>query len=258
MTDGPMTHDSEDPAELRRQIHDLQAALGAISSGGVDAVVVGPAGEEQVYTLDSADRPYRVIVENMGEGAATVSDNGVVLYANDRFAELLDRERASLIGGRLTLFFGEGHRDIVAELFSTAAGETRRAELHLTGAGQKPVPVLVSVTGLDMDGALVRCAMVTDLTTKKRVDEQVALAAARDLQRRHNQEVAREVNDALVQGLVAAEMALDLEDHERARALISRTSARARRWIGELVDEDRLKPGMAVRRNPAEPGVEPR
>jgi hypothetical protein len=43
-------------------------------------------------------------------------------------------------------------------------------------------------------------------------------------------------------------MALDLGEHDRARELISRTSARARRWIGELVGENRLKPGMAVRR----------
>ena len=38
--------------------------------------------QEQVYTLTSADRPYRVIVESMGEGAATVSERGVILFAN--------------------------------------------------------------------------------------------------------------------------------------------------------------------------------
>jgi PAS domain S-box-containing protein len=240
--------------DLRRQIRDLQATLGAIGSGGVDAVLIGPPGQQQVYTLSSADRPYRLLVENMGEGAATVSAGGVVLFANDRFAVLLGEDRATLVGRSLLSYFGEGHRELLRSLFETRAGETLRAELHLAGAEQKPVPALVSVTGLDIDGELVRCVMVTDLTMQKRVDEQIALNAARELQRAHNQQVAREVNDTIVQGLVAAEMALDLDDPARARELVSRASARARRWISELVDDDALAGGTAFRRTSAPEG----
>ena len=43
--------------QLRQQIDDLQQTLVAIGSGGVDAVVVGSSGQEQVYTLTGADRP---------------------------------------------------------------------------------------------------------------------------------------------------------------------------------------------------------
>ena len=46
--------------------------------------------------------------------------------------------------------------------------------------------------------------------------------------------MAREVNDTIVQGLVTAEMALDLERFSEARTAIARTSHQARRWIGEL------------------------
>ena len=76
--------DSERPSssELRRHIAYLEEALTAISSGGVDAVVIGEPEQEQIYTLTSADRPYRVIVESMGEGAVTVSECGVILFAN--------------------------------------------------------------------------------------------------------------------------------------------------------------------------------
>ncbi len=245
-------NDDESTDDLRRRIEDLQSTLDAIGSGGVDAVLIGPPGNQQVYTLSSADRPYRLLVENMGEGAATVSEGGVVLFANERFAELMGEERASLIGHSLMSYFGDAHRERLRSLFETVAGETLRAELHVAGAEQRPVPVLVSVTGLDIDGELVRCVLVTDLTMQKRIDEQLALNAARELQRAHNQQVAREVNDTIVQGLVAAEMALDLGEADRARELVSRASARARRWIGELVDDDALQAGMAVRRSPAQ------
>ena len=42
-----------------------------------------------MFTLSSADRPYRMFVENMRDGAATVSEAGIILYANRRLAELL-------------------------------------------------------------------------------------------------------------------------------------------------------------------------
>ena len=51
-------------------------------------MVAGPAGQ-QVYTLENADRPYRVLVEQMQEGAVTLSENGTILYCNERFATLV-------------------------------------------------------------------------------------------------------------------------------------------------------------------------
>ena len=52
---------------LRGQLEDLLAAFAAIRGGGVDAIMVGRPDEERLYTLTSADRPYRVIVEEMGK-----------------------------------------------------------------------------------------------------------------------------------------------------------------------------------------------
>ena len=85
--------------ELRDQVTYLQQALAAVGGSGVDAVVIGGPDSEQIYTVSGADRPYRVLVENMGEAAATVSEGGVVLYANARFAEVLGADGA-IISGR--------------------------------------------------------------------------------------------------------------------------------------------------------------
>ena len=123
--------------ELRRQIAYLQEALDAISSGGVDAVVMGEPEQEQVYTLTSADRPYRVIVESMGEGAATVSERGVILFANPSWPRFLGVDRDSMIGRDLTAYVGEapaGGAGLPAR--RRGSTETRRAELTVTGRGR--------------------------------------------------------------------------------------------------------------------------
>ena len=87
---------------LRGQLEDLLAAFAAIRGGGVDAIMVGGPNDERLYTLTSADRPYRVIVEEMGEGAATVSERGVLLYVNRRLSNLIGRDRRDLIGTDVT------------------------------------------------------------------------------------------------------------------------------------------------------------
>ena len=63
-------------AELREQLREAYETIEAIRGGGVDSLVIGQPGQEQVYTLASADRPYRLIVEAMSEGAATISPRG--------------------------------------------------------------------------------------------------------------------------------------------------------------------------------------
>ena len=64
------------------------------AAGDFDAVVVqAPDGGRQVYTLENADRPYRVLIEEIQEGALTLSVDGVVLYCNP--AARHDAERAA-------------------------------------------------------------------------------------------------------------------------------------------------------------------
>ena len=243
-------HEGEEQelAELRQHISYLEEALRAISSGGVDGVVLGGAGEERVYTLTSADRPYRVIVESMGEGAATVAESGVILFANTQLATFLGVERDSMIGRDLTAYVQDSQREALDALLEAPPGsDTRRGELELGRADGRGVPFLVAVTDLDIDDVHVRCLVLTDLTVQKAMEKQLAKRAA-DMERQH---LVREVNDTIVQGLVTAEMALDLEEYDYARGVIAHTSEQARAWIGELAEGRELLPGMAVRRRAA-------
>lgn len=249
MTDGEESPETSKPEldELVRQIAYLQEALTAIGSGGVDAVLLGAPENEQVYTLTNADRPYRVIVERMGEGAVTVSERGVVLFANPRLAQFVGIERDSMIGRDITEYIDGDQQAALTGLLETEATETRRAELTITAVDGSHVPVLVAATALDLEGVLVRCLVFTDLTMQKQVEHQLSEDAAQA----ERQRVAREVNDTIVQGLVTAEMALDLGRYAEARTAIASTSAQARRWIGELAVDHQVQPGTAVRGAPA-------
>src|SRR6201990_3221289 len=93
------------PEETISRLREAEETLEAIRTGEVDAVVVaGPQGQ-QVYTLENADRPYRVLVEQMQEGAVTLSENGTILYCNERFATLVASPHDSVVGQPLAKYF---------------------------------------------------------------------------------------------------------------------------------------------------------
>lgn len=160
-------------AQLRSQLEDMRATFDSIRSGGVDAIMVGDVLDERVYTLSSADRPYRVILDEMGEGAITVSERGVLLYVNRRFAALVGRDSRELVGTAVTGLVGEIDHPQLLDLLSVPAGRTRRGELNLRCQGERVVPVLSSATGLDVEGVLVRCLIVADLTVVKRTEQEL-------------------------------------------------------------------------------------
>lgn len=170
--------DGVEAERLRQQIDELRSTLAAIRAGDVDAVVMGGPQGEQLYTLVSADRPYRVIVEQMGEGAITVSERGIVLYANRRASELLARPRPELLGHDVDQAVSPRSRPTLTRLLTAAAGTTVSAELELARPDGGGVYVLASVTALEFEGVLVRCLVLTDLTARRRDEKALSDAYA--------------------------------------------------------------------------------
>jgi len=68
-------------ADLKSRLAEAEDTLRALRSGEVDAFVVDGESGPQVFTLKSAAEPYRLLVEQMREGAVTLSVGGVSFIA---------------------------------------------------------------------------------------------------------------------------------------------------------------------------------
>lgn len=91
--------------ELRASLAEANETLAAIRNGEVDAIIVSGLAGEKVFSISSAETPYRVIIEEMNEGAVVLSADGVVLYCNRRFAELVDISPEQIVGSWFNQFF---------------------------------------------------------------------------------------------------------------------------------------------------------
>jgi len=167
-----------DVGRLERQILELEQLVAELRRAGVDAVVVGDPESVQLRTLPGSDRVYRQIVEHMREGAVTVSAEGVVLSANARFAEMVGTERADLVGRRVEALCAPTAAAALGHLLGTEPGTSASASLDLLRLDHVVLPAQVVVVAIDIDGAVVRCLLVTDVAEHRRAQERLAAQAA--------------------------------------------------------------------------------
>ena len=169
---------SPETERLERRLRETEACLDAIRTGEVDALVIhGPRGE-QIYTLKDADRPYRLIIEKMREGAVTVRPDGLILYSNRQFAAMLGIPLEEVMGADL---FGlaapeslEGLKTLVEQ--SQVAVASGDVEFRRRSGG--PLLAYLSMAPLAIDGIQTLSVVVTDMTEERRTqDERARLAA---------------------------------------------------------------------------------
>ncbi len=171
---GGVPPDPDDQATVEQSaLLDARETVRAIGAGEVDAFVVSDGRDgSRVFSLLAADRPYQMFVENMRDGAATVSAAGDVLFANNRLAELLGRPKQTLIGMALaSLVAGDVPPSWHAPTGVDGLGAT--LELDLIDARGAHVPVLVGASPLEVDGDHLTCLTFTDLTAHKAQEHEI-------------------------------------------------------------------------------------
>ncbi len=89
---------------LRSRLNEMEEALDAIRNGEVDAIMVTGKQGEQVYSVSSAETPYRTFIEEMSEGAVTLTKEGTIVYCNQRFAEIVKHPYKKVIGSSIKRF----------------------------------------------------------------------------------------------------------------------------------------------------------
>jgi PAS domain S-box-containing protein len=154
--------------DLENRLEECEDTLGAIRRGEVDALVVNDRpGEQHVYTLESADRPYQVLIEQMQEGAVTLDADGTVLYCNRRLADMLNIAQERIIGQALQQFLSPDDGAEFSALLQAARRGGVRSEVTLRTTDGREVPVNVSLSLLDDHETTLLCGILTDLTAQK-------------------------------------------------------------------------------------------
>ena len=164
--------------ELQRRLEEAEETLRAIREGEVDALVVEAPEGEVIYTLAGADYPYRLMIDEMNEGAVSVSPDSFILYSNRNFTGILGLRDAS-VSNASGVPFGDyivpEMREQFLEDLQHAREQSVRREYTLSPGNGKHVPVLMSFAKLQPQTNTIGI-VITDLTAQKALEEKLRQA----------------------------------------------------------------------------------
>jgi PAS domain S-box-containing protein len=241
-------------AELTARLEEAEETLRAVGAGEIDAFIIqGPRGE-QVYSLRSAEQPYRTLVEEMQEGAAILTPAGDIVYCNRQFATLLRMPLEEVIGTALDRFLSGSDRMAFAMLRRAGSGKCRA---RLTAVDGRVIDVYLSLSASKADDDTERLNLiVTDLSAL--LDAQ----SGRDRAEQESQAkdefmamLAHELRNPL-SAISAAVQVLEASDGRnapalRARSIIGRQVHHLARLVDDLLDVGRVVTGkIALERRP--------
>jgi PAS domain S-box-containing protein len=141
----PISADFEKELQaLREKLEEAEDVRRAITRGEVDAFVVGPGGSGRVLLLANAYQRYRQLVERMQQGAVTATANGHILFANQRFSEMLGVPLAQLYTAPLESYVSVSDRARLSAFLMVSARDSQ-IEVELNRRDGANIPVRLSL-----------------------------------------------------------------------------------------------------------------
>jgi PAS domain S-box-containing protein len=142
---------------LRAQLHEAEELRRAICHGEVDAFVVGPTEDsKRVLMLSGAYARYRQLVEEMQQGAVTVSRSGEIMFANQAFAAMLGLAPIDIFRVPLTRYLAAADAGDAATLLQPHPGKAEiKATLRAPNGKQRPVRIALITASDEFNTLLV-------------------------------------------------------------------------------------------------------
>ncbi len=151
------------PKQLLRKIKELRAELTS------EKEVSGSSDPERA---EGEPIPYSLLLENLGQGAASIDKNGTILFANEDLADILNLPLQKVIGSPLKKYVIPADWPRLAGLVQKAAKKISGKNFTFYVPGRRLVPVRISAAaGPQGIGLIVR-----DLSREKENEEILAEA----------------------------------------------------------------------------------
>ena len=237
---------------LRARLDAAEAMIEAIRAGEVDALVVSGPGGDRTLAIEGATEPYHLLLNAMTDGAVLLAPDGTILFGNRRFGEIARAPLAGLLGSKFQrLLVGTGRADFGA-LLTSGTEERSAGEFTIARGGTPGTSVWIALSTLPLDDdparrAVVRMAIVSDLTERKRAEEArldliKRLITVEDDERRW---IARELHDETGQSLTALLVGLRVIEQQAGKPEVVAMAHRLRKIASETVDNvGRLARGL--------------
>jgi PAS domain S-box-containing protein len=225
------------PTQSRERATESEEIVLAIRRGKIDALVM-PENGEPVLRLQGSEHPYRVLVESINDGVATLDQAGIVLYANSRFGAIFRVPVENIIGTSLQRHVSSSDPQILQKLITRGLFNSSQGEITLHEAEGRSRLVRLAVNPVEGSDPPTVSMVATELTELAEAnealrsnEESLRKLSARllTLQDEERRRIARDLHDVTGQKLAVQVMGLSQVLNRKLRGL----DAESRRILSE-------------------------
>ncbi len=151
---------------LQIRLQELEETVASLCIGSADTILISTVEGEKVFTLKTAEKPYRLFVENMNQGAVLLSEDDTILYCNQAFAGMVKDVAEVVVGKKVQAYIpqavhGEFHT-VLAK--STLERATQEQNFHLQTREGSTLAARFSFSQIHQDDFKATCIVVIGLS----------------------------------------------------------------------------------------------
>lgn len=149
---------------LRQQLVEARKSIETLKIENIDAVVIARENDLRIFIENAAEKPYRILIEKMHEGAVTLNEDGTILYCNSSFAKMVRLQQQKISGTVFQQYINHSLKQHFDDWLTDKKMNVFKAEGTINAHGANRLPVLMTANALWLDTIFVVNVVLTDLT----------------------------------------------------------------------------------------------
>lgn len=186
---------------LKSQIEKMENFLNSYNTEFIEPREDPGLLTKDYFNIMSRDYMYRILIENMNEGALIVNEQMVIVYSNKHFAGIINTPLQKTIGGKLFDLFEDVDRKVLEECFQTSGTGRDFCEVPIKKWPEKKIPVLLSIIPFLLEEKRYYCLIVNDISDHTEIQQGLRIKIEEQMRElavanKRLSGVNRELNDA--------------------------------------------------------------
>ncbi|TDD74405.1 PAS domain-containing sensor histidine kinase [Flavobacterium caseinilyticum] len=143
-------------------------------------------GNKQSQHIKNQLEMYPILVDRMPQGIATVNEEGIILYCNPSFAEMVSLPSNQVLGTKLHNYIAEISKAEFDDLYKQSLRGPVNNEIHLNDHATMVMPVIISTNTFDLGDETMLSVILTDVSARNK-NRNVMKVQAEELEKKLQQ-----------------------------------------------------------------------
>jgi PAS domain S-box-containing protein len=120
---------------------------------------------------------YPILVDRMPQGVATLNEEGVIIFCNPSFAEMVSLPAEKVVGTKFQKYIADSSKTHFDELYEQSWSGPRNDEIHLNDHITMVMPVIVSTNTFELGNQTLLSVILTDVSLRNKNRNELKIQA---------------------------------------------------------------------------------